>query len=341
MTLVVSKRQDFRLFSQYNKSQSSRKRILVDANCSLTIMSSFDASTTIQQIADVYHDKLPGLTFLITGATGGLGLAFAKFIASRGAVVVITGRSEDRLKKSIDEIELSSSSYHINVKGILMDNADLSSIRRAAQEINDLGVKFNVLVNNAGISLVPFKLVNGCESQFAVNHLGHFLFTNLIVNCVKDGGRIVNISSRAHRRSPVRLDDINFDNGKVYDKWLAYAQSKSANILFAKSLSKKLKARGIESFSVHPGSIMSTGMALNVDWKVEGLQDENGKWKIPIVTEDQGIAIYLYTSLSPDIDGKGGAYLSECRIQDPLQPLTDDDADRLWEISNGLLGMEF
>ncbi|KAF8997414.1 hypothetical protein BDQ17DRAFT_1363323 [Cyathus striatus] len=294
-------------------------------------MSPFSATSTIEEVAEIYHDKLPGRTFLITGATGGLGLAFAKFVASKGAGVVITGRSEDRLNKSIDEIKTSTSSEDSIVNGILMDNADLPSIRRAAQVIISLKVKIDVLVNNAGISLVPFKLVNGCESQFAVNHLGHFLFTNLIIDCVKDGGRIVNISSLAHRRSPVRFDDLNFENGKVYDKWIAYAQSKSANILFAKSLSKKLKERGVESFSVHPGAIMSTGLAPNVDWKAEGLQDENGNWKIPTISEDQGITIYL----------KGGAYLSECRIQDPMQPLTDADADRLWDMSNRILGTEF
>ncbi|KAF9004296.1 hypothetical protein BDQ17DRAFT_1354894 [Cyathus striatus] len=266
---------------------------------SLSTMPTFNQQTTIQEIAAAYPGAIEGRTYLITGATTGLGLHFAKFIAQQGAgTVVITGRSEE--------------------KYVILYETSSALVRHAAKQITsgELGIpKIDVLLNNAGIMAVPYKKIDGYESQFFCNHISHFLFTNLILSHIKSpGGRIISVSSYGHRRSPVRFDDVNFKDGEVYNKWEGYGQSKTANILFAIGLNKRLgETKGIQSYSVHPGSY----------------------------TFDQGVATYLYAALSPELDGKGGVYLTESHIKDTEFPMTDEDAERLWELSNNILGTKY
>jgi NAD(P)-dependent dehydrogenase (short-subunit alcohol dehydrogenase family) len=126
-------------------------------------------------------------------------------------------------------------------------------------------------MNNAGIMGIPnyATSADGIEMQFAANHVGHFLLTNLLVPLISEGGRIVNLSSAGHALGDVRFDDWNFDEGRKYDEWEAYGQAKSGNALFALSLAGKLKKRGVVAFSLHPGNIWGTGLAVGigeVDW---------------------------------------------------------------------------
>ena len=172
-----------------------------------------------------------------------------------------------RLRNASKEI---SAQGPAQVHELVLELSDYESVRKAAAEVKRLGTPIKYLINNAAIMAVPYQKVNGYESHFVSyvhsapliassltrlcrNHLGHFLFTNLILDCFTDGGRIINVSSDGHGLSNVRFDDVNFKDGEEYDKWQGYGQSKSANILFSISLTKKLTTRNIESFSVHPG----------------------------------------------------------------------------------------
>lgn len=149
------------------------------------------------------------------------------------------------------------------------DLTRFDSIRAAAATINNLVKKKDVLINNAGIMGVKDYTVTpeGLESQFGANHIGHFLLTNLLIAkllAAGKGARIVNLTSNGHQMEEMRFDDYNFDNGKAYDPWLAYGQSKTANILFTVSLTEMLASNCIMSFSVHPGGI-KTNLGNDVD----------------------------------------------------------------------------
>ncbi|KAF9004294.1 hypothetical protein BDQ17DRAFT_1541495 [Cyathus striatus] len=229
-----------------------------------------------------------------------------------------------------------------------MDMESHASVRRAAEQITSgtLGIpKIDVLLNNAGILGTPYKKVDGYESQFFCNYLSHFLFTNLILSHITSpGGRIISVTSNLHQLSPVRFDDINFKDGEAYDKLLGYGQSKSANILFAVGLNKRFSdTNGIQTYSVHPGGIDGTGLTKHLDLVAEGYKDAEGNWKNPshLITTDCGIASYLYAAISPELDGKGGSYITESQIKDPAFPMTKEDAERLWQLSNGILGTNF
>ncbi|KAF9004293.1 hypothetical protein BDQ17DRAFT_1424734 [Cyathus striatus] len=309
-------------------------------------MSNFNIKTTIQEVAAAYPGSIERRTYLVTGATSGLGLAFAKFVAQQGATIVLSGRSKDRLAKALEDVQ-SIASPKSSIKTLLMDLESQDSIRHAADQITSgtLGIpNIDVLVNNAGIFGTPYKKIDGYESQFFCNHLSHFLFTNLILSRITSpGGRVLSVSSNGHAFSPVRFDDVNFKDGEVYDKFAAYGQSKTANILFAIGLNKRLNEKGIQSYAVHPGAVEDTGIAKHIDPVAEGLKDENGNWKgeVEILTIDQGTATYLYAALAPELNGKSGLYLAESQIKDTYFPMTEEDTDKLWELSNRILQTNF
>ncbi|KAF8999352.1 hypothetical protein BDQ17DRAFT_1328408 [Cyathus striatus] len=243
-------------------------------------------------------------------------------------------------------IRIEATGASTTIKTLFLNLESQDSVHHAAKKIasGELGIpKIDFLLNNAGIMAVPYKKIDGYESQFFCNHLSHFLFMNLILSHIKSpGGRILSITSLGHRRSPVRFDDINFKDGEVYNRWVGYGQAKTAIILFAIGLNKRFsETKGIQSYSVHPGTIDGTGLGEHLDFIAEGFKDENGNWKFPTVTFDQGVATYLYGALSPELDGKGGAYLTESQIKDTEFPMTDEDTERLWELSNSILGTKY
>ncbi|KAF8989984.1 hypothetical protein BDQ17DRAFT_1434080 [Cyathus striatus] len=315
-------------------------------------MPSFNEQTTIQEVAAAYPGAIEGHTYLITGATNRLGRGFAKFIAQKGAgTVVLTGRSQEKLANALEEVK-STASPNTTVKTLHLDQESEDSVRHAAEQITSgaLGIpKIDVLVNNAGIFAVPYKKVHGYESQFFCNHLSHFLFTNLILSHMASPARVINVSSAGYIHGPVRFDDINFKDGEVYDKYQAYGQSKTANILFGMGLSKRFKSKGIQGFLftldflIIPYDSIMTGIMLHLDMVAEGIKDPvNGTyWNTHPITHNQGTATYLYAVLAPELDTRGGAYLEGCQITDPLAPMSDVDVDRIWDLSNGVFGTSF
>ena len=203
---------------------------------------------------------------VITGPTeGGLGAQTAiSLAAGKPAALLLLGRTEAKSAKVIEEIKSISPST--KVQFVQVDLQRFESIRNAATEINKSVEKIDVLINNAGIMAVKeFTLTpEGIEAQFGSNHIGHFLLTNLLLPKLKEGSRIVNLTSHGHRYSHVQLDDYNFQDGKTYDEWKAYGQSKSANILFTVQLAIKLRAAGITSYAVHPG-VIQTNLGTHID----------------------------------------------------------------------------
>jgi NAD(P)-dependent dehydrogenase (short-subunit alcohol dehydrogenase family) len=256
-------------------------------------------------------------TVLITGCTkGGIGLETARSISLQSPkLLIITGRSTSKL----DEAKqiLHSTSPNVAVKALQLDLSSLSSVRKAANDVlNDHDIpKIDVLINNAGIMAPPYsKTVDGFESQLAANHLGHFLLANLLmprILAAAPGSRIVNVSSRGHRRGEFRFDDPNFSDGATYQPFLGYAQSKTANILFSVGLAERLGGKGITSYSLHPGMIM-TNLASSMGpdgiqtLKDFGLINEHGQPKEPKLwkTLGQGAGTSVVAAFDPRIEGE-------------------------------------
>lgn len=225
-----------------------------------------------------------------------------------------------------------------------LDLSSLSSVRKFASEYNSAGLPLNILINNAGIMATPFMLSKDkIELQFATNHIGHFLLTNLLLDTMKKTarksskeGRIVNVSSEAHRfsyREGIRFDRINDPSG--YNSWNAYGQSKLANILHAKELSKQLKEGGVNitANALHPGAIVTNLFRhSNV---INGLVNVLGR--VVLKNVQQGAATTCYVALHPQAKGVSGEYFSDSNLSKP-RPQGEDEklAKKLWDFSKDL-----
>jgi len=180
--------------------------------------------------------------------------------------LLLLGRTESKISPVINVMKEVSPDIAIHF--VQIDLSNFNSIRKAAAEVNGLVTKIDVLINNAGIMALKeyTSTSEGLEAQFGANHIGHFLLTNLLAPKLfaASDGRVVNVSSDGFALGGVQFDNYNFDNGKTYDKWKAYGQSKTANQLFTISLASKLGSKGVLAYSVHPGKIQ-TNLGTNVD----------------------------------------------------------------------------
>lgn len=288
---------------------------------------------------------------MVTGASAkGLGAQTALDLAKANpAQVLLLARSASKVQPVIDEIAKTSPSTKTSFVPISLD--DLDNVRTAATDVSSqlANGKIDILINNAGIMAVPYaKTTLGLESQFATNHLGHFVLTQKLMPYISAAGksaRIVNLTSDAYSISPFRPDDINFDDGKCYDRLSGYGQSKTANILFTKGLAK----RGVTSFAVHPGVIFSTGLARDLDLSVFDTADEIAKRNTGqgFVMErpkniDQGVATTIRAAIDPEIVGDSGSYMADCQVVDVSEYAKDESlVEKLWEISEKLTGEKF
>ncbi|GKU04284.1 oxidoreductase [Fusarium langsethiae] len=274
------------------------------------------SKATVHQVAKEYASIIKGKTILTTGVSpGGLGALFVEAIAvTEPGLAILAGRNINKLQQTADD--LASKHPSLKTKLLTLDLSSLSSVRAAAYQVNGWSdiPKIDVLVNNAGIMATDFTLTeDGFENQFASNHLGHFLFTNLIMDKIlaSEAPRVVSISSNGHRLGSIRWGDPNFSNGDFYNRWSAYGQSKTANMLFAISLAEKLGSRGLQAYSLHPGAILETSLANhlgNLDSLVEAdraMGDPWGwaDWSTVPVTPEVGAATHVFAAFDPDLKG--------------------------------------
>ncbi|MEO1249261.1 MAG: SDR family NAD(P)-dependent oxidoreductase [Pseudomonadota bacterium] len=288
---------------------------------------------------------LNGKTVVITGGTSGLGAESARSMAAKGANVLITGRTLEKAQRVADGIAADTGG---NVSAEEVELGEFGSIRAFAERVVAKHPHIDILINNAGVMACPYaETKDGFELQFGSNHLGHFLMTKLLMPALGDGSRVVVLSSAAHQFAPVFFDDIGFKNTD-YEKWAAYGQSKTANALFAVGLNSRLKDKGAEAFSVHPG-VIETELGRHMtdeDWAMFAPLIESGA--VALKTVPQGAATQVYAATAPEIAGKGGAYLADSTIA-PVEEGTDDyskvrpyavdgsDAERLWQISEEMI----
>lgn len=303
--------------------------------------------------AEVLADiDLAGKFAIVTGGYSGIGLEAVRALAAKGASVLVPVRSPEKAAETLAGIAG-------DVTTAAMDLADLASVRRFAEDVLDGRRSIDLLINNAGIMACPEARVGpGWESQFGVNHMGHFALTQALMPGLtsQGGSRVVALSSTAHKICGIRWDDIQF-NETPYEKWHAYGQAKTANALFANALSRRLRASGGAAFAVHPGGIF-TPLQRHLPQEemiALGWLDENGDLselaKQGFKTPEQGCSTTLWAATSSLLDGKPGTYCENCDIAaptDPGSPLAryagvdahacdDEAAERLWVVSEALL----
>jgi NAD(P)-dependent dehydrogenase (short-subunit alcohol dehydrogenase family) len=285
------------------------------------IESGFTAASTAGDVSKGLD--LSGRVAVVTGGYSGIGLETARALHSAGATVIVPARDQDKATKALEELD--------GVRIEPMDLMDPASIDAFAGRFVAAGQPLHMLVNSAGIMASPLtRDARGYESQFATNHLGHFQLVARLWPALRqaNGARVVSVSSWGHRHSPVVFDDPNFER-RDYDRWSAYGQSKTANILFAVALDERGKAEGVRAFSLHPGSIVGTDLGRYLstqELRAIGVIDENGK---PILdpaknlkTVEQGAATSVWCATSEQLDGMGGIYCENCNIA-PLVSRTD------------------
>ena len=302
------------------------------------------ATTALEAAASI---DLTGTRVVITGAASGIGVETARAVASTGADVTIAARNMTVAAEVAAHITASTGNPEVHVQSL-----DLSDHLSIAAFVDAWQGPLHVLINNAGIMATPeTRTAQGCEVQFATNHIGHFVLTLGLHSALGSAGgaRVVNLSSIGHRRSPVMFDDIHFDS-RAYDKWAAYGQSKTANVLFGVGITDRWAADGITGNAVHPGGIM-TNLQRHMDpeeFKIMGWVDAEGNVRQGFKTAEQGAATAVTVATSPLVAGIGGRYFEDCNEAEAATPdgprsgvesyaVDPGLADRLWDETVRLL----
>ncbi|WP_397452879.1 oxidoreductase [Pseudomonas sp. NA-150] len=322
--------------------------------------SGFDAASTA---ADVLHGiDLSGQIAVVTGGYSGIGLETVRALRRAGASVIVPARDLDRAATALAGIE------GVDIQP--MDLSDPASIDAFADRFLATGQALPIVVNSAGIMGCPLQRdARGYELQFSTNHLGHFQLIKRLWPALRraQGARVVSVSSWGHRHSPVVFEDPNFER-RAYDRWSAYGQSKTANVLFAVALDARGKADGVRGFALHPGGIVSNlaRYMSEEELRAAGVIDAQGQ---PILdpqknlkTPEQGAATSVWCATSPQLNGLGGVYCENCDIAPLVSPEVEvnrsseavrrvgsmalgvmshaidvNAAERLWQLSEALL----
>lgn len=289
---------------------------------------------------------LRGRTMLVTGVSSGLGAESARVLAKAGATVVGAARDLEKARTALGGA---------NVELGALDLTSLASVRAFASWFDARHAKLDVLMNNAGIMACPLgRTSDGFELQFGTNHLGHFLLAGLLAPKLVAGtrSRVVSLSSRGHLLAGVDLDDPNFERTS-YDAWQAYGRSKSANVLFAVELDRRLSARGVRVNAVHPGGIMTElGRHLTSEMRSAMAARFASRGPIQFKQVPHGAATQVWAAVSPELEGVGGRYLEDVRIANPSEGENDpfgyaahavdpEIASRLWTLSESLVCQKF
>ncbi|XP_069116895.1 retinol dehydrogenase 12-like [Argopecten irradians] len=282
--------------------------------------------------------RLDGKTVIITGCNTGIGLETAKELSARGARVIMACRDLDRATKASETVKAFSGNNDVSIQRL--DLASLDSVRKFAERMNEKEEKIDILINNAGVMMCPkWQSEDGYEMQFAVNHLGHFLLTTLLLDRIKKSApsRIINVSSTAHYRGKINFDDINSD--KNYSAMNAYSQSKLANVLFTKELDRRLQGTGVTTNTLHPG-VIKTELVRHVEAGFNPFLFNVvfRPLQIFLKTPVEGAQTTLHCALDEKLDNVSGKYFSDCEEKEPSKAAMNmEDAKRLWELSEDMV----
>ncbi|MFI0723103.1 SDR family NAD(P)-dependent oxidoreductase [Streptomyces sp. NPDC021224] len=309
------------------------------------IGSGFGAHSTADEVLEGID--LTGKLALVTGGYSGIGLETTRSLVKAGANVLVPARRPETAREALSGLP--------GVEIDELDLADLDSVRAFADRFLATGRDLDIVIDSAAVMACPETRVGpGWEAQFATNHLGHFALVNLLWPAIERArGRVVAVSSGGHHNSPIRWDDLWFEEG--YDKWEAYGQAKTANVLFAVQLDALARDRGVRAFALHPGGILTPLQRhLEKSEMIErGWIDEDGKVLNPgmFKSPQEGAATQVWAATSPQLDGLGGVYLEDCDIAVPATgggprsgvrdyAVDPEQAARLWALSAELTGVD-
>ncbi|NWT37033.1 RDH12 dehydrogenase, partial [Chroicocephalus maculipennis] len=284
--------------------------------------------------------RLEGKVAIITGANTGIGKETARDLARRGKVIVAC-RDIAKAEAAASEIRAETGNQQVIVKKL--DLADTKSIREFAEKFLAEEKELHILINNAGVMLCPYsKTADGFEMHLGVNHLGHFLLTFLLLECLKRSApaRIVNVSSLAHHGGRIRFHDLHGE--KSYNRGLAYCHSKLANVLFTRELAKRLQGKSqrrveFTANALHPGSVHSElvrhSFVMMCLWKI---------FSFFLKTPQEGAQTSVYCAVAEELDSVTGQYFSDCQPAYVSPRGRDDEtAKKLWSVSCELLGIQW
>ncbi|KAI1902327.1 hypothetical protein AGOR_G00043620 [Albula goreensis] len=285
--------------------------------------------------------RLNGKTVVITGSNTGIGKETAQDMAHRGARVVMACRDLSRAEKAAAEIRQLTGNNNVVVRHL--DLGSLYSVRQFVRAYAASEDRLDILINNAGVMMCPKGLTeDGYETQLAVNHLGHFLLTNLLLDKLKSSApsRVVNVSSIAHDGGKINFDDLCFEK-TPYDSMVSYRQSKLANVLFSRELARRTKGTGVTSFALHPG-VIRTELGRHVEAWYPTLRV---LLAIPAIllmkTPWEGAQTSIHCAVAEGLEEKSGCYFSDCAVKEPSPEGRDDLAAlRLWEVSSKMVGFK-
>ena len=275
---------------------------------------------------------MKGRVCVVTGANTGIGKETARGLAAMGARVILAGRSEEKMAAAIEDIRETTGNEALEFHPL--DLASLAAVRESALALAKRDLPLHVLINNAGMAGFRGTTVDGWENTMAINHLGPFLFTMLLLDKLKASApsRMVMVSSRAHKR----INGIDFEAQRESTRSVTgfpeYCVSKLANILFSRMLGEKLRGTGVTTYSVHPG-----GVASEIFRKVP----QPFRWILLkfLLTNEQGAQTSIYCATDPDLADVTGRYYTKSREKKPA-PLgrNDELAKKVWEFSENAVG---
>lgn len=287
-------------------------------------LSAFGFESTAEEVTQGLD--LADKTFLVTGCNSGLGLETTRVLALRGAHVIGTARTVEKAEKALADCAAEGTP-------VACELSDPASVKACAGVVNGMGRSIDALIANAGVMALPEpRTTLGLDLQFLTNHIGHFILITQTLDALSDNGRVVILSSGAHRMAPA--EGIEFDNlsgERDYAPWKMYGQSKLANILFAKSLAKRLENSSQTANAVHPG-VIKTNLVRHI---------ENPDAMLSTMTLKnvaQGASTQCLVATHPGLARVTGEYFADCQVSEPTALAQDTElAERLWKRSEELV----
>jgi NAD(P)-dependent dehydrogenase (short-subunit alcohol dehydrogenase family) len=321
----------------------------------------FGATSTTEDVLSGVN--LQGKRILVTGVSAGLGVETARALAAHGAHVVGAARDVVKAETSTAQVRKDAAAQGGSFELVTLDLASLKSVRACATELIAKGEPFDLVIANAGVMATPLgQTVDGFETQFGTNHLGHFVLINRIAPLMRAGSRLINLASSGHRFANVDLQDPNFDH-TPYEPFIGYGRSKTANILFAVAFDQRHRGRGVRAAAVHPGGIQTElGRHMGRE-QLEAMVDQINKqeaaqgrgpfqWK----TIPQGAATSVWAGVVAPADEIGGRYCENCHVGNivadnvAISPVSEGvrayaldpgTAQALWQKSEEMVGESF
>ncbi len=265
-------------------------------------------------------------TAIVTGSTSGIGRETVKALAKADYHLVLPVRNMEKGKQLKKEIEALYSSQQVRL--VECDLESLKSVQNFVEVFRTEYTQLHLLINNAGVWFSKRELTeDGFEKNFAINHLSHFLLTKSLLDIIKKTpkARIINVASEAHKFGQINFNDLQSE--KSFSSFKAYGQSKLANILFTRKLSKILEGSGVTVNSLHPG-VVNTSLFDKMNGLIKSI------FKFFMITPEKGAATSIYLALSDEVANKTGLYFKKCKAISPHKnALNTTDAEKLWEIS--------